>query len=126
MLSVNPRAKYLQARWLMWLVALILVGSFVWSQLNIRAEVAQALRSRCEGAAIRFSQKSTWGIGEETWSERSDFVCLRNLKSYHISASSSAAPRVTEEASWWPGLWLLLLVMWIGRRLWVMGRPSAT
>jgi hypothetical protein len=125
-LPVNLRAKYPQSRWVIWLVALIIVGSLVWSQFNIRAEVAQALRSRCEGAAVRFSQNSTWGIGEATWSERSVFLCLRNMKSYQISASNSAAPRVTEGGSWWPGLWLLLLVIWIGRKLWVMGRPSAT
>jgi hypothetical protein len=113
-------------RWVVWIVGLIVVGSLVWSQFNIRAEVAQALRSRCEGVALRFSHKSSWGIGDDTWSERSDFVCLRNMKSYHISASNSAAPRVTEGASWWPGLWLLLLFIWIGRKLWVMGRPSAT
>jgi hypothetical protein len=118
--------KYSRPLWVVWFVGLIVVGSFVWSQFSVRAEVSHALRSHCEGAALRLSHKSSWGIGDDTWSDRSDFVCLRNMKSYHINASSSAAPRVTEGASWWPGLWLLLLVIWIGRRLWVMGQPSAT
>jgi hypothetical protein len=118
--------KHSRPPWVVWFVGLIVAGSFIWSQFNIRAEVSQALRSRCEGAALRLSHKSSWGIGDDTWSDRSDFVCLRNMKSYHISASNSAAPRITEGASWWPGLLLLLFVLWIGRKLWMMGQRSAT
>lgn len=123
---MNVPVKSPQARWVVWLIGPILVVSFVWSQFNVRAEVAQALRSNCEGAVLRLSHKSSWGIGDNTWSDRSDFVCLRNMKSYEISASSSAAPRITEGASWWPALCMLLAVAWIGRKLWTLGQTSRT
>jgi hypothetical protein len=123
---VNVPIKSPQARWVVWLVGAILVVSFVWSQFSVRAEVSQTLRSRCEGSVLRLSHKSSWGIGENTWSDRSVFVCLRNMKSYEISASSSTAPRRTESASWWPVLWLLLAVGWLSRTLWVLGQPSRT
>ncbi len=116
--------NYTPPRWVGWLVAIIVVGFFVWSQFNIRTEVAQALRrSRCEGAALQVSYEGQTGaFGTGTWAERSAFICLRNMKVYQISASNSAAPLVSEDASWWPGLLLVLAVAWIGRKLWTMAR----
>jgi len=123
---MNAAAKYSAPRWVAWLVAFIIAGAFVWSQFSVRAEVAQALRSHCEGAALRVSYRSSSGIGDDRWWERSAFVCLRDFKSYEIRASNSAAPQVTEGSSWWPGALLLIVVAWVGRKLWVMTRPSAT
>jgi hypothetical protein len=116
-----------QARWVIGVVGAILVVSFVWSQFNVRAEVAQALRSHCEGASLRVSQRWSGGLFDtEKWSERSVFVCLRTMKSYEIRASNSTAPLVTGGTSWWPVLWLVLALAWLSRKLWLMGRPSAT
>ena len=66
------------------------------------------------------------GFGTDKWSERSVFVCLRTMKSYEIRASNSTAPLVTAGTSWWPGLLLLLVVAWLGRKFWLMGKSSAS
>jgi hypothetical protein len=119
--------KYTPPRWVGWFVAVIVVGIVVWSQFNIRVEVAQALRSRCEGAALQVRYDGQTGaFGTGTWAERSVFICLRNMKMYQISASNSAAPLVSEDTSWWPGLLVVLAVAWVGRKLWTMGRRSAS
>ena len=120
-------SKYSPPRWIGWPVAIILVCIVAWLQFNIRPEVAQALRSRCEGAALRISYDGQTGaFGTGTWAERSVFICLRNMKSYQVSASNSAAPLVREYTSWWPALLLPIAIVWVGRKLWVNGRRSTT
>jgi len=124
---VHKPFKRPQARWVIWVVGPSLLICFVWSQFNVRAELAQALRSHCEGASLRVSQRwSGAAFDAAKWSERSVFLCLRTMKSYEIRASNSTVPLVTGGTSWWLSLWLLAAVAWLGRMLWVMGRSSAT
>lgn len=116
MFDDNPRQC-----WLVPLVGTIVLVCFVWMQFSVRPEVAEVLRSHCVGPLLRMSQTWSGGLGGNTWSDRSSFVCLRTLKAYTISASNSAPVKVTEEGSVWWALWLLGLVAWLGWRLWRMG-----
>jgi hypothetical protein len=114
-------------RWAGWVVTVIVMGIIVWAHFNIRAEVAQALRSRCGGTALLVSYDGETGAsGTGTWAEHSAFICLRNMKVYQTSVSNSAALQVSEDASWWPSLLVAIAVVWIGRKLWEMGKWLAS
>jgi hypothetical protein len=119
--------KSTPTRWVGWFVTVIVMGFIVWAQFNIRAEVAQALRSRCRGAALLVSYDGETGAsGTGTWAERAAFICLRNMRVYQTSVSNSAALQVSEDASWWPGLLVAIAVVWVGRKLWEMGKWLAS
>ena len=97
-----------QPMWLIWVVAAALIGDRLWAQSHMRPEVIQAARPYCKGALVMTSQRTSSGLGNDNWRDRSVLVCVPNYfispRSYTVTASSDAVTRIDESIDLWPYL----------------------
>lgn len=122
---MTPLESYRRRRWVLWVVAIVLVGDRCWSQFHMRSEVVQAVRPYCKDALFELSSRWVGGLGDGYWRERSVLACvpgyLFTAKSYTVTVSSTETPHVEESTDFWPYLFLIgaaaYAVYWLRRTI---------